>query len=319
MEKEKLKELFAKSRLKKQIQFSEELIEANKAIESFGTYSDYSKRAYIYKSMMNYDDADKDYAKAVKLIEEEHFLDSDYYKLICDAYNKKAESQIRFLSELEKVSEHENHEKLRLSIILDLTKAIESLREIKTSFTNNEIEKVVRMLFERAKLKFSNNDFSGTISDLTESDKYLKMKIYFKDRLKLIAESYLEIKDFQNALLYSDVITQKTDRWSDFEFTAEIKERMGDIEGAIKDYSSAIEIDGYTYVIPGYASSYFENNSKGNQLVKRGVLKEKMGQKEDAFQDYISAYKIDKTVVSRNKSLFTNVELRQFLKDNHYI
>ena len=304
----------------------QELKEANEAIDRWGREENYKERARILEFMHKFEDADKDYAKRIKLIEEECFLDENYYELLSDAYLDKALAQENHLSHF-KSKGNNNLNQMRISIVEDYDNSIQLLKKVKipVGYSSKGVRvnsNLARSLFYRAKQKFYSNEFEDSISDLLMSGEYKKLEYkagIWEERLKLLAESYLNIQDFNNVNKYIEILLKgKENHWDLYVYSAQLKKRMNDFKGAINDYTRAIEIDGYDVIMPGYSSFYKENTAKGDQLIQKGILKERLGQKESAFQDYIEAYRLDSTVISRHKSLFENEDLRQYLKDNHY-
>jgi len=77
--------------------------------------------------------------------------------------------------------------------------------------------------------------------------------------------------------LYDAAITDKDDYAIAYTNRGELKRRLGDTEGAMKDLNKAIEID------PNFALAY----------ISRGALKERLKNTDGAMEDYNKAIEID--------------------------
>lgn len=297
--------------------------EANEQLVKEKSYDNFINRAYINFMMMKFEDCEADYSYALKIFEQKFFLDKNFFELKSDVHYDIAKFRIKGINNLiehfiaKHIIKKSEILELRLRIICDLSDSIE-LATSKNNVLWNLKGKLHDRHLERAKQYFEIKEFKLAIEDLNEVIKIGYRKNNNKYYYQLLINNYINLNETSKVLYYCNKLSKNTRDTSILDFTAKSRVAVTDFEGAIEDYTKAINIDGEFLSGDGESYTYFENRNKGIYLVERGKLKENLQLHNEAYSDYLEAYKFDDLITSKYKELFDNEEFREYIKHNHY-
>jgi tetratricopeptide (TPR) repeat protein len=254
-------------------------------------YNAYWSRGFYRNSNYKSDDALEDYRKAISIIEANNGDNNDLasvYRNVALIYSAKGENDDAMEAINKSLKANPNFIsgfQTRADIYRDMKKFDKAKADYDNAITlETDDSKQAEMYFERSyELDWKMLDYRSALEDL---DKSISMDA--KDGMKFWhrAITYDYKKDYVKALAdinRSIVLYGDKPAYGQYTLRASIKEKAGDIKGAIGDYQAALKIDNKTASIYYNLGRLFKTKMNNNDLAQTNLTKAMEIAKDDPY------------------------------------